>query len=88
MMKYKASVVVGTYRDREGNTKNKYQDVGVVLEGEKGPYLLLDRHFNPAGIQNPDNRSTILINLFEPRRESSNTDFSKVAEAIDDEIQY
>jgi hypothetical protein len=38
-----------------------------VLEGQSGPYLLLDRTFNPAGVPNPDNRSNLIVSLFEPR---------------------
>jgi hypothetical protein len=67
--KYDLAVKVGTY-EKNGETKNRYQNVGAVIEGERGPYILLDRHFNPAGIANPDNRSNVIISMFEPRDNS------------------
>ena len=64
--KYDAAVKVGEYQSG-GETKSRYLNVGAVLEGPNGPYLLLDRTFNPAGVPNPDNRSNLIVSLFEPR---------------------
>jgi len=64
--KYDAAVKVGEYQSN-GETKARYLNVGAVLEGPNGPYLLLDRTFNPAGVPNPDNRSNLIVSLFEPR---------------------
>ena len=65
--KYDLAVKVDTYTDRNGEQKNRYQNVGAVIEGERGPYLLLDRYFNPAGVPNPDNRPNVIVSMFEPR---------------------
>ena len=64
--RYDAAVKVGEYQSG-GETKARYLNVGAVLEGPNGPYLLLDRTFNPAGVPNPDNRSNLIVSLFEPR---------------------
>ena len=64
--RYDAAVKVGEYQSG-GETKSRYLNVGAVLEGPNGPYLLLDRTFNPAGVPNPDNRSNLIVSLFEPR---------------------
>jgi hypothetical protein len=40
------------------------------MEGENGPYILLDRTFNPAGLPNPENRNNILISMFSKKSES------------------
>jgi hypothetical protein len=48
--KYDLVVKVGSYVDRSGEEKNRYQNVGVVLDGKYGPYILLNRWFNPAGV--------------------------------------
>jgi len=64
--KYDLAVKVGTY-EKDGETKNRYQNVGVVMEGERGPYILLERWFNPAGVPNPDDRSNVIVSMFEPR---------------------
>ena len=65
-VKYNMAVKVGSYTDREGKEKNKWQNVGVVLEGQYGPYILLHRHFNPAGVPCDSNKDVIAISLFKP----------------------
>lgn len=64
---YDLAVVVGTYQ-KGGETKNRYQTVGAVLEKDDGgKFIMLERWFNPAGVPNPDNRSSLLLSMFEPR---------------------
>lgn len=64
---YDLAVAVGQYQSN-GETKNRYVNIGSVMEKEDGGrFILLDRHFNPAGVPNPDNRSNILVSMFEPR---------------------
>mgnify|MGYP000739297464 CR=1 FL=1 len=64
------AVVVGEYTDRNGQPKKRYQNVGAVMQGQNGgQYLLLDRHFNPAGIPNPENRGNVIVSCFEPRQQ-------------------
>lgn len=65
--KYDLAVKIESYTDRQGQQKNRYQNIGAVIEGDRGPYLLLDRHFNPAGIPNPENRPNVIVSMFEPR---------------------
>lgn len=61
MKKYELVVKVG-----EGsNGKAIWKNVGVVLENDKGPYILLDKTFNPAGV-NTD-KGSIMISMFEPK---------------------
>lgn len=72
---YDIAAIVGSYTDREGKQKNRYKNVGVVLEKDDGGrFLLLDRDFNPAGVpfdpaRAGDNR--ILLSLFEPRQDNA-----------------
>ena len=68
--KYDLAVKVGEY-EKDGQTKNRYQNIGAVIGGDNGPYILMDRHFNPAGLPNPDNRNSIIVSLFEPRERES-----------------
>ena len=65
---YKLAVKTGTY-EKDGQTKNKYQNVGVIMEGEKGPFILLNKTFNPAGIQ--DGKESVIISMFS---ETKNTE--------------
>ena len=67
---YDVAIPLGTYEDRNGVEKTRWQNVGVVFEGDRGPYLLLDRWFNPAGLPNPENRTSVVLNLFDPKQRS------------------
>lgn len=65
--KYDVAVKTGEYTDRNGEKKNRYENVGAVMQGDNGPYIMLKRTFNPAGVPGQDNRDTVLLSLFEPR---------------------
>jgi hypothetical protein len=69
--KYDLSVKTGEYTDAQGNTKGRYQNVGVVMEGQNGPYILLNRTFNPAGVPGQADRESIIISMFEPRDDNA-----------------
>ena len=60
-------IKVGEY-EKNGEMKNRYQNVGALMNGQHGQYILLEKTFNPAGIQ--DGKSSVLISIF-PVRESS-----------------
>ena len=64
--KYDLAVKTGSY-EKDGQTKNKWLNIGVVLEGMHGPYLLLNRHFNPAGIPCDPTKDVIPVSMFEPK---------------------
>ena len=57
------AVKLGTY-EKDGQTKGRYQNIGAVMDGDNGQYILLDRHFNPAGVPNPDNKNSVLVSVF------------------------
>lgn len=65
MKKYDLAVKVGTKADGKGI----YRNVGVVLQGDKGPYILLDKTFNPAGVNTE--KQSIIISMFEPKQNDS-----------------
>jgi len=68
---YELSVKVSEYTDRDGNVKGKYMNVGRILEKEDGgQFIILDRTFNPAGCPNPDNKSSVIISMFEPKEKT------------------
>ena len=69
--KYDLSVKIGEYTDASGATKGRYQNVGVVMEGQNGPYILLNRTFNPAGVPGQADRESIIISMFEPRDDNA-----------------
>ena len=65
------AVKIGTY-EKDGETKNRYHNIGAVMEGEKDQFLLIDRHFNPAGVPNPDNKNSILVSVFYVDKQGGN----------------
>jgi len=67
--KYDLVVKVGEYTDNQGQTKGRFKNVGVVMDGQNGPYILLDRTFNPAGVGGNDGRESIIISMYEPKQE-------------------
>jgi len=64
--KYDIVAKIGEYHSN-GETKNRYLNVGAVMTGEHGPYMLLNKTFNPAGVPGDPNKDSILLSLFEPR---------------------
>lgn len=57
---------VGEYTDRQGNTKARYENVGALMQGDNGPFIMMKRTFNPAGLPQ-DGRDNALLSCFEPR---------------------
>ena len=66
---YDVTVKTGSYQ-KDGETKNRYLNVGSIIKGEHGPYMIMERTFNPAGIPNPEDRSSLILSLFKPREKS------------------
>jgi hypothetical protein len=61
------AVKVGEYTTKDGDKKNRYQNVGVVMAGDDGrQFIMLARWFNPGGVGEPGKES-VLISMFEPR---------------------
>ena len=84
--KFDLVVTVGSYTDRNGNPKKTYKTVGALWEGDRGPYLTLDRSFNPAGV--PSDRDSILISCFEPRVGQGAGASAKSAEVEDSDVPF
>lgn len=89
---YDIAVKTGTYTDKDGNEKGRYQQVGAVIKGDNGSYMVLERWFNPAGIANPDNRSSVILSLFEPKDNQQQQSAPKSAPApsadYDDDVPF
>lgn len=62
------AVKTGTY-NVGGETKNRYENVGALMEGDNGPYIMLKRTFNPAGVDCEPGRDSILLSCFDLRDE-------------------
>ena len=58
------AVKVGEY-EKDGQTKNRYQNIGMILEkDDSGRFMLLNRHFNPAGVPFKEGSETIMVYMF------------------------
>lgn len=67
------AIPAGSYRDKNGNEKTRWENVGSMFETDNGKkFLTLRRTFNPAGVPLDDkgsNRDSIIINLFSADKE-------------------
>lgn len=68
-------VKVGTYTDKGGNEKARYENIGAVItKDDGGEFIMLKRTFNPAGVPNPDNKDMVIVSLFMPQDKSNGND--------------
>jgi single-strand DNA-binding protein len=67
---YEVVAKVGEYQ-KDGETKAKWQTVGAMLEGEKGPFILLAKWFNPAGLVDAKGGENVMLSLFPPKERES-----------------
>ena len=64
------AVKLGEYTDNNGNTKGRWQNVGAMMQGDDGgSFLLLHRHFNPAGVMSGEGKDSILVSMFDSNRD-------------------
>jgi hypothetical protein len=67
------AVKVGEY-ESQGEKKSRWHNVGALMDdGNGGQYLMLDRFFNPAGVPNPEGRASLLISMFDPKDQRTET---------------
>lgn len=64
---YDIVAVTGFYEDRDGNEKKNYVNVGSVMKGDNGPFLVMKRWFNPASVEAKKGSDSIFLSLFEPK---------------------
>jgi hypothetical protein len=63
---YNLSVVNGSYKNKEGEDKNSYVNIGAVFQNDdgNGMYALLDKHINLAGLKSEPSRTSVLVGLY------------------------
>lgn len=71
--KYDLACKVGTY-EKNGETKNRYKNVGLILEseevGENGKpkrIVMIDPTFNFAAVKREDGKDMVMVSMFEPK---------------------
>lgn len=66
--KYDLAVKVGEYQ-KNGETKGRYENIGAVMQGDNGFYMILKKTFNPAGVPDARGGDSIIVSMFEPRQD-------------------
>ena len=86
---YDVAVKTGSYTDKSGATKGRYENIGVMMEGDNGPYLMLKRTFNPAGVPGNADRDNIICSLFKPSEDQGARPAARAPlNVADDEIPF
>jgi len=69
---YDVCVKTGSYTNQQGEPKNRYENIGTVMQGDDGgQFMLLKTTFNPAGVPNPENRDTVMCSMFTPQNQQA-----------------
>lgn len=56
------------YTNSNGEKKAIWQNIGSIMRADDGnEFMVLEKWFNPAGVESKDGRSSILVSMFEPR---------------------
>ena len=88
---------VGTFTDREGNEKGKWIDVGVLMNGGSGEFLIMNRHVDLAGIgacqdlMSGQPREGVMVSIFdrdEQRQPAPKAQPHGGADTFDDDIPF
>ncbi len=69
---YDIVVKTGEYVNGQGETKSRYENIGSVMQGDKGQFAIIKRTFNPAGVPNPDNKDSVIASFFEQNNNQQN----------------
>ena len=63
------AVKTGVYIDQSGIEKGRYENVGVLMQGNDGnEFIILNRTFNPAGVPVSPGKDTVILSMFDPKQ--------------------
>ena len=72
-VKYNITCKVGSY-EKNGETKNRYKNVGLILENEEGKKMvMIDPTFNFAAVRREDGKDMVMVSIFEPKEKEQST---------------
>lgn len=66
---YDLVIKTGSYTNSQGEQKNRYENIGSMMQGDNGPFIIMKRTFNPAGVVNPENKDSLIVSCFEPNNQ-------------------
>ena len=64
--KFDIAVKTGSYVVN-GETKNRYMNIGAMMQGDNGPFILLDPMINLAAVPREPGKDRVICSLFERR---------------------
>ena len=71
--KYDLACKTGTY-EKNGETKNRYKNVGLILENEEGKKMvMIDPTFNFAAVRREEGKDMVMVSMFEPKDKQQST---------------
>jgi hypothetical protein len=65
--RYDIVAKVGEYTNNQGVQKPRWQNVGAVIDGDKGPFMVLEPWIDLAGLPREQGKG-VLLNLFDPNQ--------------------
>lgn len=69
---YDLGVKVSSYKDKNGDNKAKWENIGAVFKTEDGSvFMSLKATFNPAAIKRKENDENILVSMFKPKLQNN-----------------
>ncbi len=64
------SVKTGTYIDRDGKEKGRWENIGALFKSDDGSvFMTIKRTFNPAGITVEPGKDSIVVSAFDLKQD-------------------
>lgn len=83
MKKIKDLVVTTGKYTKDGQEKNRYVNVGAVMQNDDGNhFIFLNRHFNPAGVPFKEGSESIIVSMFDVAGDKPETAQEKPANHV------
>lgn len=75
------AVKTGSY-EKDGETKNRYENIGAIMQSDDGgKFMFLKRSFNPAGVPFRDGSESIIVSMFDVKNDSRSSTQSEAPES-------
>lgn len=79
-------VKTGSYETQFDGTKNRYENIGAIMEKEDGgKFMFLKRSFNPAGVPFKEGSDSIIVSMFDVKEKEESSGASGVKDAFQGE---
>ncbi len=84
---------VDTY-EQDGETKNKYVQIGVILDGQHGEYALLDPTVDLSGVLmkqnalNGEQNKSVMVSVFTDERRQQQSPSNTAPQGADGDIPF